>query len=206
MPLDFDATDSITTLFEQETRTTGYTPSRLPGIEVAIGGELRRNLLLSGSIVGAFGRGTANVSAEIPHPILYARPRSLTGEVTSERIDTAIHIVVGRVLHRSAGYELIVGAGPSFFIVKQQLLDRLEYDETYPYDEVRFTGATVARHMAQAFGANGEVDFVKPFSRTAALQVTARYSYGLAKFDVGDSRIESETGQAQISGGLRLAF
>lgn len=205
-PLDFTRRDSVTTLLESETRTTEYTPSRRPGFEFAIGQEVRRNLIVSATLAATFGPGTAAVSADIPHPIFYATPRTLSGETTARRTETALHIEVAKVLHRSRSYTLTFGVGPSVFFVKQALLDQLEYDETYPYDTVTFTGASMTDVSASAFGAHLQVDFAKPFRRSLSWQVSGRYSYGEAKLKRSETTTRTKAGQAQVSAGLRASF
>ena len=205
-PLDFGNVDSITTLLETETRSTAYTLSRRPGFEFAIGQEVGRNLIVTGTLVQAVGRGTASISAKLPHPIFYATPRSLTGDAEARRVETAIHVEFAKVLHRSASYQLTAGAGPSVFFVKQELLDTLQYDEVYPFDSVTFTGATFVRHSKAAFGAHVQVDFAKPMTRTVSWQVLGRYGYGLAKIPVNGSTAKIKAGGAQVGAGLRVGF
>ena len=205
-PLDFTNNDSITTLLETETRATTYKAARRPGFEFAIGQEVRRNLIVAGTLVQTVGRGTASISAQIPHPIFYATPRSLTGATAARRAETAFHLEFARVLHRSSSYQLTAGAGPSVFFVDQELLERLQYDEVYPFDSVTFTAATFARHSKSAFGAHAQVDFSMPMTRKISWQVLGRYSYGLAKIPVNASTAKTQTGGAQVGAGLRVGF
>ena len=204
--LDFSNDDSITTLLETETRSIGYKLSRRPGFEFAIGQEVGRNLIVTGTLVQVVGRGTASISAKLPHPIFYATPRSLTGDAEARRVETAIHLEFAKALHRSASYQLTAGAGPSVFFVNQELIDKLQYGEVYPFDSVTFTGATFARHSKAAFGAHVQVDFAKPITRKVSLQVLGRYSYGLAKIPVNGVTAKTKAGGAQVGGGLRVNF
>ena len=167
---------------------------------------MRRNLIVSGTLVQMFGPGTARISAQIPHPIFYAAPRTLVGETKARRAETAIHIQVARVVHRSRSYQLTVGGGPSIFVVHQDLLNALQYTEAYPYDTVAFTGATLSQHSATAFGGGVQADFVKPLSRKVSWQVTGRFSYGQATFSVNGGTAKTSTGEGQVSGGIRVSF
>lgn len=203
---DFSNSDSVTTLLEPETRSTAYKPSRRPGFEFAIGEEVRPNLIVTGTLVQAVGNGTATISAQIPHPIFYATPRSLTGTEAARRVETAIHLEFAKVLHRSSSYQLTAGAGPSVFFVKQDLLDKLQYTETYPYDSVTFTGATFSRQSKAAFGAHAQVDFSMPITRKVSWQVLGRYSYGQVKIPVNGSTAKITAGGAQVGGGIRVTF
>ena len=204
--VDFSNDDSITTLLEAETRSTSYKLSRRPGFEFAIGQEVRRGLIVTGTLVQRVGRGPASISAKIPHPIFYATPRSLTGNAEARRAETAFHLEFAKVLHRSASYQLTAGAGPSVFFVDQELLDTLQYSEVYPFDSVTFTGATFARHSKAAFGAHVQVDFAKPITRKVSWQVLGRYSYGQAKIPVNGSTAKTQAGGAQVGGGIRVVF
>ncbi len=62
-PLDFTGKDSVTTLLETETRTVEYTPSRLPGFDIAFGREQWRGVVIAATVVQTSGRGTASISA-----------------------------------------------------------------------------------------------------------------------------------------------
>ncbi len=205
-PLDFTGTDSVTTLIETETRTVDYTPSRVPGFEISVGRELWRNLIIAGSVVQISGRGTAGISAQIPHPLFYNTPRSVSGEADARRVETALHIEFAKVVHRSRAYTLTIGGGPSVFFLKQDLLNQLDYDETYPFDSVAYTGASMTRHSATAYGAHLQGDYVKSFSKKLSWQVSGRYSYGEAKLEVNGATVKAKTGQGQVSGGLRIGF
>ena len=205
-PLDFTNSDSVTTLLESETRATRYKPSRLPGFEVTIGREMRRNLIVSGTLVETIGPGKASISAQIPHPIFYATPRSLAGTTTAGRTETAIHLQFAKIVHRSAKSQLTVGAGPSVFLVNQALLDQLKYDDVYPFDSVTFTGAALTGKPIVAAGANVQVDFTKPINRKVSWQITGRFSYGQVKPSVHGTTAKLPAGGGQVSGGIRVVF
>lgn len=69
-----------------------------------------------------------------------------------------------------------------------------------------FTGASLTRHSTTAYGANLQADYVKSFSKKLSWQISGRYSYGQATIKVNSASIKSKAGQAQVSGGLRIAF
>lgn len=204
--LDFNATDSVQTLLETETRDTRYVPSRRPGFDIGIGREFGRRLVVSGALVRLSGPGTASITASIPHPFFYGQPRALSGESTAERVETAVHLQLGRVVHRGRRVNVTLGAGPTYFVVRQDLLTALKYDETYPFDTVTFTGATFDRRTSKAFGVNGAVDIFGPITRRASWQVTARVSHGSADFTNGTTTTKASAGHGQVSGGIRLGF
>lgn len=205
-PLDFTITESTTTLLETETRTTEYTPSRTPGFEFTFGHEVSRKFMIAVGVLRMAGKGSAATSAQIPHPILYNKLRALNAEADSVRSDTALHVRLDYVLYRNPSYLITAGAGPSFFFVHQDLVDRLAYQETYPYDTVTLNEAVTKGRNAKGIGAHAEVDITGRLSRNVAWQGTIRYAYGSPTFELTDSNPKTNAGGGQVGGGLRFVF
>ena len=189
--LDFEASQTQTTLLEPETRSTQYRMSRIPGFEVGGGAGIARRFTLGGLFVMRSSSDTAAVSAQIPHPIFYRTPRTLEGSFDSTRTEMAAHAQIGFTLYRSPRFGLVAAGGPSFFWVTQDLLDQLSYTEAYPYDTVTFTGATTKTGTAHTVGGSAQLDALVSLSRRLSWQTSGRWSFGSVEF-------EGTTGKAKV--------
>jgi hypothetical protein len=170
--------------------------------------------------------GTTLVTAEVPHPLYFGRNRSLTtapaGYTYSE---TAIHADV--VLAASAGrLRVALLGGVTFFSVEADLLERLQFQQQYPYetDDVTVKSASPARLTSSPTGFNvgGTLDVV--LQRHFGLGAQVRYSSATARLvhpassagnqDVtgtqsiwpGTTPVELKVGGLQATAGLRLYF
>lgn len=201
----FEGTDSRLFNLEQETRTTAYDGSMKPGFDVAIGSGAGRAAL---SVVVSRRQSTepATVSAASPHPFYFNQPRTVTGAFDAARTETDVHVQVNVALLTTRRLHVIVGGGPSIFVVKQALLDTLSYDSTYPFDTATFAGATTTVRSKKGYGGNAELDVVAPLTRHVALQVLGRWSRGTVDFTDDVLKARSRAGNAQVGAGLRLSY
>lgn len=201
----FDGVDSRSLNVEQETRTTTYSTSTKPGFEVGIGSGTGR---IATTFIASRRQSTepAELNAQLPHPFYFNQPRTLTGTFDAPRTETAVHVQVNAALVSTARLQILVGGGPSVFIVRQALLDALSYDSVYPYDTATLTGATTVTRTKKAAGWNVQLDAIAALTRRVGVQVSGRWS--AAKIDFSDETLDatSHEGHAQISAGLRLSF
>ncbi|HUR33517.1 MAG TPA: hypothetical protein VM032_06955 [Vicinamibacterales bacterium] len=199
--LDFTGVSTTTTLYETETRTTRFGVTRKPGFEIGGGAPVTRRFMLAGVISRRSGDGDAHVSAEIPHPILYGRPRSLSGDFPSPRTETAAHLQLGTLLYHSPRLAVAGALGPSLFVVRQALIEQLHYAESYPYDVITFTGVSVAPSTARSPGFNAQLDVMGRLAPRLSWQISARWNRASLSFDGLPDRVKASWGQ--VSGGLR---
>jgi len=201
---DSDVTDTRTTLLEQETRSTHYGNSWVPGFEIGGGAGIARNLTLGGLFVMRSNTDTATVTAQIPHPIFYGQPRTLEGSFDAKSSETALHIQVGYAFYTSPRFALVFAGGPSFYWLQRDLLDQLSYTEAYPYDSVTFTGATTRSETENTVGGNVQVDGLVGLSKNLFWQTSGRWGFGSVTFDGASG--STKVGQGQISTGIRVTF
>ena len=105
--------------------------------------------------------------------------------------------------------QAMVFGGPSFFSVKQGIVNDFEITETYPYDTATFSrGVTTARLTSRRSGSTSA-----PTSATSSRgrSASAAASSGRARrIDVpasgGTGTFEIKAGGFQAGGGLRLRF
>lgn len=165
--------------------------------------------LSAGLAVSYFTKGdNAAVEATIPHPFFFDRPRSISGPGTSlKRTETGVHMVVAWTVPATDRFELTFSGGPSVFQVQQDLVQRVSYSQSYPYDAAQFTGVTAQRIKDHAVGGNAGADVTWKLSRHLGIGTVLRYSR--ARFDarIGSGEPTSfDVGGLHAGAGLRLIF
>ena len=68
----------------------------------------------------------------------------MTGTAAGDHEETAVHLEFAYIVPIGKKMSAVIFGGPSFFTVKQSVVTAVQRNETYPFDEVTFTGATVA--------------------------------------------------------------
>jgi opacity protein-like surface antigen len=145
--------------------------------------------------------------ASLPHPLYYARSRSLDGEATSLSYDEkAVHILVSytRVIGR---FVVAAGGGPSYFMTKTEVIDDFTFSEGYPFDEVTLGSIQKRTFDANQIGFNvgGWLGF--RLIDQLAVGADIKYTQAKYKFTTGaGNEIELEAGGFRVGAGIRLLF
>lgn len=116
--------------------------------------------------------------AQIPHPFFFNRPRSVSGQASAlQRRETALDLHVAGIFAPSRRVTVMVGAGPTFFSIKQDFVTDFTYGESYPYDTATFrsvsTKAETESRMGFGAGATVGVFLTKVVGIAAAAQFAA---------------------------------
>jgi len=181
----------------------------------------KRGVMFDGGVVvrlaGQFGMGfaasvvtndtDANVTASVPHPFFFAKPRSVAGTTPSTRRETAGHIQVVYLLPGRRLNVMIFG-GPSLFSIRQTLVTDVVYSETYPYDTATFSSAQTASSTSKtAIGFHAGVDVAWMFSRSLGVGGMARFARAQATLNATNNpALKVDAGGLLVGGGIRLAF
>jgi hypothetical protein len=200
----FVAVTSVPKYLEEEIRTTTYGMPRRPGFEFGGGTWITSRISVGALLTHRQFSQPVDISAQIPHPLYFNQPRTLTGHSTANRAETAIHAQVGASAFSGRHLQVVVAGGPSFSWVQQDLLDQLSYTDTYPFDTVTFTGSTMSTESAHGFGGNVEVTGLVPLSRGAAVQVSGRYVFANVSFAAAG--VPDVKGEGQLGIGIRFRF
>jgi hypothetical protein len=149
----------------------------------------------------------ANVTASVPHPFFFAKPRSVAGTTPSTRRETAGHIQAVYLLPGRRLNVMIFG-GPSLFSIRQTLVTDVVYSETYPYDTATFSSAQTASSTSKtAIGFHAGVDVAWMFSRSLGVGGTARFARAQATLNATNNpALKVDAGGLLVGGGIRLAF
>jgi hypothetical protein len=204
----FTESRPITEFAEDGVINTDYKGKAGPGFEIGIQFRFTRNLGVNAAF-GLLNRDEeATFDARLPHPLFFNRDREVNGTLDGYKLtETAIHL--GLVLMGSGGsLDYSVFAGPSMIKVESDILDRIQYSHTYPYDTVTVT-ATPARTLDDnpiGFHLGGSVDY--RFSERFGLGTKVRFSQAKAKLvpTDGGQQIDVDAGGLQVTGGIRIFF
>ncbi len=195
---------SYTENVEQATITTTY-PSK-KAVAGDIGGAVRvwRNLAIGVSVTMASYTNTGSITGTIPHPFFFGAGRAISGSASLKRSEIAVYPFVSWSIPAGRRFLVVVGGGPSIFNLKQSLVEGVSYTQSYPYDSVTFTSATVVRRSASAVGYAGSVDVGYYFTRIVGIGVVARYARATVSLPSHGSSVKVNTGGLEAGVGLRF--
>jgi hypothetical protein len=148
-------------------------------------------------------------SASLPHPLYLDRARSLQGDLSGYRYqERAVHfdLAFGTA---SGPIDYALFAGVSAFWVEADLVDRVRYDQTYPYDSVtlREVPPRAVKNNPTGFNVGGRLDYRFGRSRRFGLGVQLRFSVATARLETPDSStVKVDAGGLLAGIGTRLYF
>jgi hypothetical protein len=194
-PIDFVERASI---------DTSYRIRSAAGFDVGGGVRVWRSLGV-GLDVSRFTRaGGGSVTAQIPHPFFFNRPRPVTGDATDlEREETGVHGQVLWMIPLTARWQVGLSGGPSWFTVRQDLVQTVTITESYPYDTATFAGFTSARRTGSRIGFNAGGDIAYMFKPRVGVGLAAGFSRARVPLD---DTVTINAGGAHVGGGIRLRF
>jgi hypothetical protein len=175
------------------------------GVSIRLAGDVGVGVTVTSSMA----QHDTDVSASVPHPFFFRTPRTVTGTAPGLRHDElTVHLQGIYTVRPSAKVDVAVSAGPSFFQVRQDVVTDIAFSDVYPYDTATYTSATTQRVSANKIGFNAGVDVGLRLSRHAGLGAGARFSTAKVTLTMpnGGAAVSTDTGGAQIAGGLRLYF
>lgn len=187
---------------------TKYVVKGGPSFDVTAGGILWGRLGI-GVGVSQFAVSTpVSLMGTVPHPFFFNRLRSVAGEVTGlKREEMAIHAQVRGVIPVGTKLQLAVFGGPSFFQVKQGVVNDFTYADSYPYDSATFRAATTTNASASKIGFNVGGDIAFFFARHVGVGATAQFAgTTVALPAAGGTSRDVKVGGMKAGGGLRVRF
>jgi len=168
--------------------------------------------LYTGGAFSVFDQtGAGTVTARVPHPLQFNKPRTTTGEIADvNRREYGQHIAVGWAIPASGGLDFILSGGPSFFMTQQLFVTRLNLslqDEVFPFEELAFPRADTETLRETVMGYNAGVDMTWRMNKRIGLGLLVRYSTGKKEFiPSGGLPVEVTAGGLHAGGGLRILF
>ena len=175
------------------------------GTAFDIGGGVRvwRHLAV-GAGVSLFSRqDDLQVTAQLPHPFHFDRPRTITGMAPGlTRDETAVHVQAIWVALVGQRVEIAVFGGPSFVNVTQEMATGVTFAQAYPYDAAEFTGIQRTSASESATGFNVGTDVGIYFTRWIGVGGAVRFTRATAELN----GVEITAGGLLTTAGLRVRF
>lgn len=204
--LEYSDSRTFTEFTEQGTLDTAYAAKAAFGFEGGLQYDFIKHLGLAASFASVNRDASGAYSASLPHPLYLDRPRAVSGEASGlEYKETVVHsdVVVGG---RSGSLRFGVFAGASFFNVKADLLERVQYDQTYPYDTVTVTGTPHQKAEDSPIGWNAGASLDYALGAHFGLGVQGRYSRAKAELTGGQNTVKVDAGGLDVAFGVRIYF
>ena len=162
----------------------------------------------------------ATLKTDLPHPIFFDVPRQSSGVAGGlERHELGFHLRALWVSRLKDWLVVSFSAGPSLFNARQDLVNAVEHLELeFPFEEVKFTGATVEEQSSVTGGYNVGVNvdtyflhklpFLNQYDRLegVGLGLLLRLVRGSVQFMFDDTPIAVDLGGLQLTAGLRFRF
>lgn len=183
---------------------TRYGIAAVPGVDAAAGVRIWRNLAVGVDVGFLTKSGGGSVSAQMPHPFYFNRPRAVTGDASGlTRSETAINVEALVMLPIRTRWQAALFGGPTWFTVNQDLVTNVTLSESYPYDTAAFAGATSARQSRSKAGFNVGGDLAYMLRPHVGLGAGVRFTR--ARIALSDTAT-IVAGGPHVDGGLRLRF
>lgn len=171
--------------------------------------------LHAGAAVSLFDdkSGAGTVTARVPHPLQFNKPRTVTGDVpNAARREVGQHLMLGWNVKTAGGLEFLLFAGPSIIATDQLVVKSLTLGldkEVFPFDALAFPPVESETLRANVVGYNAGVDMAWRFARNVGVGLLVRFSEGTKAFTptpAGSTPVDVTVGGLQAGGGLRLVF
>jgi hypothetical protein len=200
----FSEAFSYTEYVEKTTITTEYPTKKGPAFDGGGAVRIWRNLAVGVNVSLAERSTDGSVTGAIPHPFYFNAARSISGTAAIERSENAVHVQALWAIPAGRRLLIALGGGPSFFSVKQSLVQHVTYSESYPYDTATFASASVTQPSASAVGFGGSVDVGYYFSRYVGFGGMVRYTHATVPLTTRDSTLSVDAGGFEAGLGLRF--
>ena len=203
----FSESLSATVYDETATYTANHSGGGGGGFDVGAGWRVWRNLAAGVTVTSFSTSSGAAVSGAVPHPLFYNRPRNATFNQTDlEYTELGVHLQAVWVMPLSEKITVSVGAGPSFFSVKQALISTASPSELGAPFNVTSIAATFSTTSASAFGGNAGLDLTYMFTERLGGGIFARWAGGSASLAVSGGNQSIDVGGVQSGAGIRVTF
>lgn len=204
--LKYSDSRTFTEFTEPGALDTAYEAKAGPGFEAGLQYNFIKRLGLAASFTSVARDASGSYAASLPHPLYLDRPRKVSGEVSGlDYRETAVHADVV-VSGRSGSLRFGAFAGPSFFNVKADVLERIQYDQTYPYDTVQVTGTPLLKAEDRPTGWNAGASLDYGLGSHFGLGIQGRWSAAKAELAAGQTRVKVDAGGLDLAFGVRIYF
>lgn len=163
-----------------------------------------RNLGAGVSVSVANRSTTGDVNGTVPHPFHYGLNRAVAAGVPLAHDETAGHVSAAYVVPAGRRLLLTLAAGPSYFSVKQSLVQSVSVDESYPYDEATLRTPVVVSTSTSVWGFHAGADAAFYFTRSIGIGIGVRYAGATVSMPSRGGAVSLKAGGTQAAAGLRI--
>jgi Outer membrane protein beta-barrel domain len=205
---NFQETATIRINVEDAPFTTAYTVDSGPALDASVGVLITSHVGLGVGFTRYSQPTDAVLTASVPHPFFFNRPRTVAGNVFDlQREELALHAQARYVWPVTPRFRVAGFGGPSFFKVSQDVVTNFTYTESYPYDEATFQSAVTAPTKKYGIGYNAGGDATYFITRRIGAGFSVTYTHATVKVPTaGGRRVEVDAGGVIAGGGVRLRF
>ena len=210
-PSSFSDTARPTQFVEPGTIETAYRPKAGPELDGGGGVRVWRRLAVAVNVAFYSRAAGGTVNAQVPHPLLFGRPRAVQGEapaLTRREIATHIQAVwMAPLGGPDSRWRLDLAGGPSIFNIRQAVVENVTLLEVYPFD-VGTLGTVVSRSIAKS-GAGFNVGADLSYMLTAKVGVGTGVTFSRARISLPEAdghELRVDAGGAHVGAGIRIRF
>lgn len=167
-----------------------------------------RQLSVGGAFTTRFGSDrNATVDATIPHPIFRDTFRAASAPASLEYSERAVHLHALWRVPITEEFDLGVFFGPSFFTVKEDVLEGVTFAEGPDFSSVTLTNVDTREVSEGATGFNIGIDGTYMVTRRFGGGAMIRFSHGSADLPLaGGGSAEVDAGGFEFAVGGRFRF
>jgi hypothetical protein len=193
---------------ETETVDVKYPMKPWALIDLAAGYRVWKNLGIGAAVSVTSGKGSAEVTATVPHPFFFNQPRTVTGTDNDiAHSETGVHLTLQYLIPATGRLHVTLEGGPSWVTVDREVVTDVTITESYPYDTAAFGGAVTKSAHGSALGFNGGFDITWMFVESVGLGGIVRYTRADIDLNAVDGRsLAIKAGGVQGGVGLRVLF
>jgi hypothetical protein len=193
---------TTTTIYDEPTTiTTQQKVKSAPFFDIGGGYKITKTLAIGVSYNYASSTSDATISGQIPDPLFFDRTRPFTATLSNAKhTENVINLNVAWIDAITNKFSVTVAAGPSIFMVKQDLLSPNVTVTENPFA----VQATTSSESKTTAGINLGVDVTYLIGPKWGVGGLARYTWG--SVTLPDATQKLTVGGFQIGGGARFLF
>ena len=206
----FSDTVRITQNVEPGAIDTAYRVKAAPEFDAAGGVRVWRQLALAVDVAYFSKTAGGTITAQVPHPLYFGRPRAVGGEAPGlSRQETAVHaqlVWMVPVADPGGRWRLNVAGGPSFFSLRQNVVQDVTVTEAYPFDTATLATVVSQRVTKSRVGFNVGADLSYMLSANVGVGTTVMFSRARVSLPSMGHDLTVNAGGAHVGAGLRFRF
>jgi len=205
-------TDSKTGTIYDESATINSSSTFSSGslFDVGVGVRIFKNLTVGVGYHQEQNDTEGTVSGQIPSPVVFNRPRALTGTEPLDRKEMATHLNIGWVLPFSEKLDVMIYGGPSFFRLTQEVITEVVPNETGATASTITATIQTAERKKSVTGFNVGADATYIVWQNDSVRVGAggfvRFTQASTDVDMLSTPQPTDVGGMQFGFGARLRF